>query len=264
MSISVSYEGNYDTSAPLETRIGLHQQFSINPHGWHRWMLDHLDLVPGLSIVELGCGTGDLWSSATKAKLDGIKLYLFDKSTAMLESATSKLQSIADVHFDTIDLDDEFYLPRAPDVVIANHVLYHTKDPHSTLTRLHGQINDSTQCIFATNGIRSMSSLSRFLPERFLDSTMLNLIANFTLESGYQHVRRVFGSVQTVRYADALHITDAAPLVEYIDSLPWVISSDELDEISNSLADHIRDYGSLYIEKDTGFLSNVVSESAMQ
>ena len=77
-------------------------------------------------------------------------------------------------------------------------------------------------------------------------------------ESGYQHILRAFGSVQTVRYADALHITDAAPLVEYIDSLPWIISSDELDEINNSLADYIREYGSLYIEKDTGFFSNVV------
>ena len=154
--------------------------------------------MPGLTIVELGCGTGDLWSSATKAELDGIKLYLFDKSTAMLESATNKLQPIADVYFDTIDLDDEFYLPRAPDVVIANHVLYHTKDPHSTLTRIHGQVNDGTRCIFATNVIRSMSSLSRFLPERFLDGSMLNLIANFTLESGYQHILRAVRSVQTV------------------------------------------------------------------
>ena len=223
-----------------------------------------LRLVPGLTIVELGCGTGDLWSSATKAELDGIKLYLFDKSTAMLESATNKLQPIADVYFDTIDLDDEFYLPRAPDVEIANHVLYHTKDPHSTLTRIHGQVNDGTRCIFATNGIRSMSSLSRFLLERFLDGPMLNLIANFTLESGYQHLLRAFGSVQTLRYADALNVTDAAPLVKYINSLPWIISSDELDEIGNSLADHIREYGSLYIEKDTGFLRNVVSKSAMQ
>ena len=134
----------------------------------------------------------------------------------MLESATNKLQPIADVNFDTIDNDDEFNLPRAPDVAIANHVLYYTKDPHSTLIRIHGQINEGTRCIFATNVIRSMSSLSRFLPELFLDGLMLNLIANFKLESGYKHILRTFWSVQTVRYVDALHITDAAPLFEYI------------------------------------------------
>ena len=43
----------------------------------------------------------------------------------------------------------------------------------------------------------------------------------------------------------------------------WMISSYELDEISISLADHIREYRSLYIGKDTGFLSNVVSEYAI-
>lgn len=50
LSNSISYEGNYDTPAPLKSRFSLHQQFSINTYGWYRWVLDHLDLKPGYRL----------------------------------------------------------------------------------------------------------------------------------------------------------------------------------------------------------------------
>jgi len=253
---SISGRSNYDTPIPFESRVNLHQQFSINPIGWHRWMREQLKLEAGQTIVELGCGTGDLWSSAEKAELDGIQLYLFDKSVAMLESAKCKLHHLPHINFDTIDLDEAFSLPTAPHILIANHVLYHTNNPHATLKRIHAQINDNTQCFFATNGVRNMHSLNRFLPARFQNESMQSLIANFTLESGYQHVHEVFGYAQIIRYADGLHITDAAPLISYIESLPWNVSPVEMDGIRNAVNKHLGEYSSLFIEKDTGLIKN--------
>ena len=122
------------------------------------------------------------------------------------------------MEFDRIDLDVEFSLPLKPNVIIANHVLYHTKNPYAALTRIYGQINSVTRCMVATNGTRSMYSLNRFLPERLREEPMHRLIGGFTLESGFPLVHRVFGSVQTIRYPDGLHITEADPLVSHIAS----------------------------------------------
>jgi hypothetical protein len=51
----------YRDASNLNTRIGLHQRFSVNPYGWLPWVFDQLELPSQARILELGCGTGQLW-----------------------------------------------------------------------------------------------------------------------------------------------------------------------------------------------------------
>jgi hypothetical protein len=44
------------------SRILLNQHFSTAVEGWNRWFFDQLDLSDKANILELGCGSGDLWS----------------------------------------------------------------------------------------------------------------------------------------------------------------------------------------------------------
>ena len=51
----------YRTASNLNARIRLHQEFSTNKYGWQRWLFDQFKFMPQSRILELGCGTGNLW-----------------------------------------------------------------------------------------------------------------------------------------------------------------------------------------------------------
>ena len=51
----------YRNASNLNARIRLHARFSSNQYGWMPWVFDQLDLSPDSHILELGCGSGDLW-----------------------------------------------------------------------------------------------------------------------------------------------------------------------------------------------------------
>jgi 16S rRNA A1518/A1519 N6-dimethyltransferase RsmA/KsgA/DIM1 with predicted DNA glycosylase/AP lyase activity len=45
----------------LNARIQFYQRFSTNECSLHRWIFDQFHLSPESQILELGCGTGQLW-----------------------------------------------------------------------------------------------------------------------------------------------------------------------------------------------------------
>jgi cyclopropane fatty-acyl-phospholipid synthase-like methyltransferase len=54
-------DGQYRDSRNLSARINLHERFSTNPLRWHRWVFEHLRLPESARVLELGCGTSNLW-----------------------------------------------------------------------------------------------------------------------------------------------------------------------------------------------------------
>ena len=52
----------YGTSEKLNTRISIHSKYSTNKQGFGTWIASHYDIRGGMSVLELGCGTGDLWT----------------------------------------------------------------------------------------------------------------------------------------------------------------------------------------------------------
>jgi len=55
-------ERQYNNASNLKARMQLHERYSTNHYGWHRWVFDHfINLSANSKILELGCGSGDLW-----------------------------------------------------------------------------------------------------------------------------------------------------------------------------------------------------------
>ena len=46
----------YRDASKLQARMGVHERYSVNQYGWHRWVFDQLDLPPQSRVLELGCG----------------------------------------------------------------------------------------------------------------------------------------------------------------------------------------------------------------
>ena len=84
----------YDTSGNLDARVALHARYSVNTYGWFRWVYDRLELRPGDCVLELGCGTGELWARNAARLPDGLRLMLTDLSAGMVERAATALTAL--------------------------------------------------------------------------------------------------------------------------------------------------------------------------
>ncbi|MBN2548278.1 MAG: methyltransferase domain-containing protein, partial [Anaerolineales bacterium] len=80
-------ESQYKTPANLQARIILHQRFSTNPYPWQRWVFEQLELQPGMRLLEVGCGPGDLWRENLDRLPPGMRITLGDLSTGMAAAA---------------------------------------------------------------------------------------------------------------------------------------------------------------------------------
>jgi ubiquinone/menaquinone biosynthesis C-methylase UbiE len=127
----------YSTGSNLNTRLQLHECFSTNPFGWHRWLFEQFDIGPRARILELGCGTGKIWKTNAERIPKGWDITLSDFSPGMLETAKNELENIEKkfvwqiIDVENITCEDETF-----DAVIASHMLYHAPNRHKALSEI--------------------------------------------------------------------------------------------------------------------------------
>ena len=51
----------YRTSKGLDTRISFHEKYSTNKQGYGNWIVSNYGIDDGMTVLELGCGTGSIW-----------------------------------------------------------------------------------------------------------------------------------------------------------------------------------------------------------
>jgi hypothetical protein len=81
----------YTDGTKLGDRIALHQRFSTNPTGWHRWLYDLIAPRSAERVLEVGCGCGTLWTTNAARLPEAVALVLTDFSPGMLDSAREAL-----------------------------------------------------------------------------------------------------------------------------------------------------------------------------
>ena len=52
----------YATTESLSTRISIHDKYSTNKMGFGNWIFSNYDIFDGMKVLELGCGTGSMWT----------------------------------------------------------------------------------------------------------------------------------------------------------------------------------------------------------
>lgn len=88
----------YKSDNNLNTRISIHKKYSTNKTGFGNWIYSHYDFHYDTKILELGCGTGDMWKEKLHLLREGIQLYLTDISGEMIVSAKKLWVSIPIFH----------------------------------------------------------------------------------------------------------------------------------------------------------------------
>lgn len=214
-----SLKTQYRNSTNISARIRLHRLFSSNKQGWFPWIYEQCQITEGMKILELGCGNGRLWIE-NKAKLPAdCEIILSDISEGMIRDVRRE-QSLQDDRFSFAAFDCHAipYEDASFDLVIANHVLFYCKDVDRVCSEVGRVLKPGGRFVCGTYGVAHMQEVSRLVTQ-FDDRITLsgeNLYEHFGKENGAQALAPYFAEVDWQQYEDALIVTQAEPLIEYV------------------------------------------------
>ncbi len=94
----------------------------------------HLALKPGLSVLDCGCGTGDMLALIARQIAPG-QASGGDLSTMMLQEARQRAAKagLSNIHFDHMDIQSLTFSDGSFDRVLATQLLVHVPDPRKAL-----------------------------------------------------------------------------------------------------------------------------------
>ena len=255
-------QNHYKDASRLDARIQLHVTYSTNTQGLHAWVFEHLSLPPTCHVLEVGCGSGQLWLVNHHRLPAGWHVTLSDLSAGMLATAHRQLSPYG--HALRFVVHDAQALPFAAhsfDAIIANHMLYHVPNRPAAYAEFCRVLKPSGRLYAATisrDNMRELDALvSHIHPFSPQERAAANPIsdrrrrAGFNLEHGAEELSQWFAAVTLHRYADALVVPEAEPLVTYIRSI-GVLTEDELARFQYHVEEVIERQGPIHINKDVG------------
>ena len=241
----------YANAGNLNTRISIHQKYSTNKMGFGNWILSNYKISQGMKVLELGCGTGDMWKGHEDLISACSSLVLSDFSVGMLENAKVNIGKNKTVEYRVIDIQDIPFEAESFDVVIANMMLYHVPDMNHGLSEVRRVLKKGGAFYCATYGEHGiMEFLSKALNAYGVED---NANKNFTLQNGKEILEPFFADIQKLDYEDSLAVTNIDDLIEYIYSLSSMtsLSSVPKDEIREVLGKFVVN-GVLNVPKEYG------------
>ena len=238
----------YADASNLDARARLHAWYGTNERGWLAWVMDRVLATQPDAVLDVGGGPGHLWASEG-SRLRGDELLVHtDLSPGMVAQARDRTHR----HCRHAVASAEA-LPFASwsfDVAVANHMLYHVPDVDLGVSELARVLRPGGRLLASTNGSGHMQQLGRLHNKGDFS------ITNFSLETGAAILARHFAHVTLDVFDDALVVTEAQPIVDYISSMAdfWVGTARE-DEIKEQVARVIADEGAFRIDKRVGLFT---------
>lgn len=247
---NVSWE-QYKNADKLNTRISIHEKYSVNKTGFGNWIFSHYDIKPGHRILELGCGTGDMWKHNLDMLSNETKLFLTDLSEGMLSAARENLGEHADIFYQIVNIEQIPYKNGQFDRIIANMMLYHVPDLEKGLSEVSRVLKNDGVFYCATYGEDGIVPYIVNLLKEYGIEDGTN--KKFTLQNGKNILERHFREVQRFDYEDALAVTDIEDILDYLYSLPGMLGFVEFErsQLKSILQDRMID-GVLNIPKEYG------------
>ncbi|WP_438431459.1 MerR family transcriptional regulator [Gorillibacterium sp. sgz500922] len=251
----------YESAFNLQTRIRLHDDFSVNPYCWHRWLFDQMMIPESSKILELGCGDGTLWKRNADRIPEGWDVTLTDLSEGMLTDAREGLEHYVPAdrfQFTSADARSIPFPDASFDVILANHMLYHVTERHQSLKEIRRVLKPGGMLFSSTMGRHHMVEVKKYLSELNpnYDFGRQDFACEFGLENGEDQLEAAgFVDIRLERYEDALRVTDSKPLIDYIRTTPGGrenFTDSRLSQLENLLNEQIQAVGAIHLTKEVG------------
>jgi SAM-dependent methyltransferase len=254
-------EVQYRDSSNLQSRISLHQAFSVNPIPWQEWVFSHLDLDDRAYILELGCGPGDLWVDNHEMMPDTWTLFVSDLSIGMVRESIQRIRAWRKAVGLVVDAARIPYRENVFNSVIANHVLFHIDPPSDALQEIHRVLRPGGMLYATTVGrdhlleLREAIMLAREDAFDIREEESARALLGFTLETGPQKVQHHFKDVDVRVHEDWLEVPEVEPLIRYITSSSvWDLDAEQLMRFSDIIGEKLTETGVMTIRKHQGIV----------
>ena len=142
----------YANANNLNTRISIHDKYSTNKMGFGNWIMSNYRIDEKMKVLELGCGTGDMWKNSQSLIKACSKLILSDFSEGMVATTKSNIGNYENTEYKVIDIQEIPYENETFDVVIANMMLYHVPDIDKGLNEVRRVLKKGGHFYCATYG----------------------------------------------------------------------------------------------------------------
>ncbi len=248
---SVAVKAQYAVPKGLDIRLTFHEKYSVNRQGYGEWLVSHYDIRDGMTVLEIGCGTGSIWIGHEEIVSGCGKLILTDLSEGMLEAAEKNLGERENMQYRKADIQSLPFMDESFDVVIANSMLYHVPDIEKGLREVRRVLKKGGVFYCATYGEHNFTD--RLAQWFKLGGENFKPNHNFTMQNGKEKLSRSFEAAIPVFYEDSLHVTETEDLVEYLQSLASFKAVIDLpvQKIRDILNEHAAD-GAIDLPKEYG------------
>ena len=248
----------YKTASKLGARIQLHERFSTNPLNLQHWVFDQLNLVPGVHVLELGCGPGTLWQKNLARIPQHCEITLSDFSAGMVQEAQHNLpKDDTRFSFQIIDAQDIPFYDNTFDCVIANHMLYHVPDLPRALSEMRRVLRPQGHFYATTNGTAHIQEIRMLMQRSGLgerNGVMGLEDSAFKLENGLELLSSWYSQIELRRFDCNLAVTEAEPIVAYIlaSVKPESIDEQKVKTLRALVDQELAQHGVVHITKDAG------------
>jgi SAM-dependent methyltransferase len=224
--------GRFDTNADaLQQRIQCHEKYGSND--LNQWIFDHLELTKGLSIVDLGCGTGKQTLPLAQIIGDTGRILAVDISQEALDTCSQSAKKlgiekrISLLHVGLDDLGKHLH-EQVFDRALGSYSLYYAQYPRTVSELVHRVLKPGGILFFCGPAKDNNFELKQFhYGLRGEQPPSEGGGAVFMEETGQQLSRELFTKVEIFIFQNPLRFNSADALYSYWSS--YNLYDDTLD-----------------------------------
>lgn len=227
-------------SGALDYRIYVHENFSKSD--FDGWVLKNLNLSTGMSVLDVGCGTGKHLFDISDTVGSAGSVVGADISDESLKKCADKIKernaaNISLVKADLTEISEKVFTGPF-DRVLSSFAIYYTKEPRKTFRDLHAQLKPGGRLFIcgptAKNNMEFLDLVKQAggsFSEDFLRWSY------FLEHDAVPMLKKEFGNVEVQYFNNPIEFPDADVLLKYWKATP--LYKESLENKMNELTAEI-------------------------
>ncbi|MEO1057502.1 MAG: methyltransferase domain-containing protein [Actinomycetota bacterium] len=248
----------YRDSTEIAKRAHLHARYRTAPQEAFEWFIERVPWPSGGRVLDVGCGAGSLWGTASAVMPEAIDLIVSDLSPGMVDEAVERATStgrFASVEGRVVDAQSLPFDDASFDLVVSTYALYHVPEPARAVAEIARVVRPGGAVALMTNGPGHLREVESVRTAVFGDDARYAVNGRFAPAVATGMLVDCFGRVSWERFHDTLHVTDVDDLLAFVTSTPPATEAapDQLAALRAVVEERMID-GVFVVSKHTGAL----------